>query len=100
MKIDAIEALGLAQPLALEKAKKAETAEGPSFNEILTASLAKVDALQKQSEAAKIEFLTGQAPDIHTVMIAGEKASLALQLTVQIRNKVIEAYQEIMRMQV
>lgn len=100
MKIDAIQAAGLAQPLALEKIKAVETAEGKSFGEILAASLNKVDELQKQSEAAKIQFLTGQAPDIHTVMIAGEKANLALQLTVQIRNKVIEAYQEIMRMQV
>lgn len=100
MKIEAIQAAGLAQPLGLEKTQKTDNADGPGFSEILAASLAKVDALQKQSEAAKIEFLTGQAPDIHTVMITGEKANLALQLTVQIRNKVIEAYQEIMRMQV
>ncbi|AVX20776.1 MULTISPECIES: flagellar hook-basal body complex protein FliE [Carboxydocella] len=100
MKIEAIQSSGLAQPLGLDKTKTVTNSEGPSFSEILAANLAKVDELQKQSDAARMQLLTGQAPDLHTVMIIGEKANLALQLTVQIRNKVIEAYQEIMRMQV
>ena len=45
-------------------------------------------------------MLTGKPVDLHQVMIAAEQAGLALQLTVQVRNKIIEAYQEISRMQV
>ena len=42
---------------------------------------------------------SGQAPDLHSVTIAAEKATLSFQLAVQVRNKALEAYQEIMRMQ-
>ncbi|MGB3261796.1 flagellar hook-basal body complex protein FliE, partial [Paenisporosarcina sp.] len=45
------------------------------------------------------QLVTGEVKDIHEVMIASQKASLSLQLTVQVRNKVVEAYQEVMRMQ-
>jgi len=45
-------------------------------------------------------LLTGETDSIHTPVIAGQKAELALSLAVQVRNKVIEAYHEIMNMQV
>ena len=46
-------------------------------------------------------FISGQASvEIHDIMLAAEKARLALDLTVSIRNKLVEAYQEIMRMQI
>jgi flagellar hook-basal body complex protein FliE len=70
------------------------------FGEVFKQALNEVNGLQQQSSQMKTQLLTGQADDIHQVMIAAEKADLAFQLTLQIRNKVIEAYQEIMRMQV
>lgn len=73
---------------------------GVSFSEYLQNALTEVNNLQKTSEAANIQLAAGDNIDLHSVMIAGEKANLALQLTVQVRNKVIEAYQEVMRMQV
>ena len=45
-------------------------------------------------------FEAGQLPDVHQLLIAAEKSSINLELTVQFRNKVIEAYQEIMRTQI
>ena len=46
------------------------------------------------------EFALGKVDDIHKPIIAMEKASIALELLVQVRNKAVEAYQEIMRMQI
>ena len=46
-----------------------------------------------------VQFATGQATDLHDVMIKTEQANLTFQLGVQVRNKLVDAYQEIMRMQ-
>ncbi|WP_434511459.1 flagellar hook-basal body complex protein FliE [Desulfitobacterium sp. AusDCA] len=69
------------------------------FGQFLSDALNQVDALQKTADAASIGLATGQIQDIHTVMIALQKASLSLNMTVEARNKVLDAYQEIMRMQ-
>lgn len=58
------------------------------------------NALAKQSETLANEAAIGGDVDLHDVMIAAEKASVAMQLTVQVRNKLVEAYQDVMRMQV
>jgi len=62
-------------------------------------TLEEVQAAQNQSDKMTSQLVTGEVQDIHEVMIASQKASLSLQLTVQVRNKVVEAYQEVMRMQ-
>ena len=82
------------------KVQKIEASSGASFSELLHNALTEVDNLQKISGVSSTKLTTGEITDLHSVMIAGEKANLALQLTVQVRNKVIEAYQEVMRMQV
>lgn len=64
------------------------------------AGLRHVSALQNDAQGLANEAAMGGDVDLHDVTIAAEKASVALQLTVQVRNKVVEAYQEIMRMQV
>lgn len=70
------------------------------FSSLLKDALNKVNALQLQSDEYKQLLATGDVDNLHDVTIAAEKASIALQLTLAIRNKVVEAYQEIMRMQV
>lgn len=70
-----------------------------SFSGILNETIEKVNDLQKGASTAVEKFAAGEL-DIHEVMIEVEKASVALQLTIQLRNKVMEAYQEVMRMQV
>lgn len=80
------------------KVKTEDKVEG--FGEMLKQALQDVNAAQKNSETLTNQLITGEVEDVHEVMIASQKASLSLQLTVQVRNKVVEAYQEMMRMQV
>ena len=74
--------------------------EGVSFADTLTESLDKVNDLQKEADKAIEDFATGQTRNIHETMIAVNKADLAFRLTMQVRNKIVEAYQEVMRTQV
>ena len=60
----------------------------------------KVNDLQHESSKKTEDFITGVSDDIHSVIIAGSKADLALQMTLQVRNKVMDAYKEIMNMQI
>ncbi|NPV71231.1 MAG: flagellar hook-basal body complex protein FliE [Firmicutes bacterium] len=76
------------------------TAQAPSFTSYLKQAIDDVNALQVEADAASRSMLAGDVSDIHRVVIASEKASLAMHLAIEVRNKVIEAYQEIMRMQV
>lgn len=73
---------------------------GKSFGQFLAEALGGVNALQQNAGEMVQRFATGDALDVHQVMIALEQASTALALTVQVRNKIVEAYQEIMRTQV
>ncbi|WP_438432438.1 flagellar hook-basal body complex protein FliE [Gorillibacterium sp. sgz500922] len=69
------------------------------FGDMLNNALSKINEAQAESDKLTTSFIQGQTTDIHALMIAQEKVSLGLELTVQARNKMIEAYQEIMRMQ-
>ncbi|KUO70117.1 MAG: flagellar hook-basal body protein FliE [Desulfosporosinus sp. BRH_c37] len=73
---------------------------GPDFSEFLTDALSQVDALQKNADAASLQLATGQVDDLSSVMVALEKANLSLSLTVATRDKVLDAYNQIMRMQI
>lgn len=77
-----------------------DLAANASFGELMRQKLVEVNNLQLRSDELTKEMLTGKPVDLHQVMIAAEQAGLALQLTVQVRNKIIEAYQEISRMQI
>lgn len=70
------------------------------FGQYLTEALNKVNALQKAADNSAMALATGEIQNLHQVTIDSLKAEIALQFTLQIRNKVIEAYQEIMRMQI
>jgi flagellar hook-basal body complex protein FliE len=75
-------------------------AQSGSFVTLLQQSLERVNGLQHEADAAARGFALGQAPSVHDTMIALEKADLSLRLTTKVRNKVVEVYQELMRMQV
>ena len=72
----------------------------PAFDEYLKNASGEVNSLQKESDNMSKALAAGQVEDISQVVIAAEKADIALQLTLAVRNKAVEAYQEIMRMQV
>lgn len=61
--------------------------------------LEQTNTLQKDADQASLDFALGKTDSVHEVMIAQEKASIALQYTVQLRDKLLEAYNEIMRIQ-
>jgi len=73
---------------------------GTSFGEILKDAISTVNELQKQSNQEIQKLMTGESQDLHTTLIAVQKADLSFQMMMQVRNKIIQAYQEIMRMQV
>lgn len=72
--------------------------EQSSFEQLLKSSLEEVNGLQKQADEAIQELATGETQDLHRTMVLMEKAELSLRLMVQVRNKLLDAYQEIMRM--
>ena len=71
-----------------------------TFFQFLTDSLNETNNLQKDAEKMDMALAAGKVDDISKVVVASEKAQIALNLTMSIRNKAVEAYQEIMRMQV
>lgn len=70
-----------------------------SFENILSDAMEITNQAEDNDKKNSIGLLTGEINDLHTAMIDMEKADIALQLTVQIRNKILDAYNEIMRMQ-
>jgi len=75
-------------------------AQGGSFGDILTGAMGETARLQHEANSAISALASGRDTDIHQTMIAMEKASISFKLLMQVRNKVITAYQEIMRTQV
>lgn len=71
-----------------------------SFSAFLKESINNVNETQNQSDILTNKLARGENVDLHQVMITAQKANITLQATMEIRNKVIEAYQEVMRMQV
>ncbi|MCH8156362.1 MAG: flagellar hook-basal body complex protein FliE [Nitrospinae bacterium] len=95
-----LKALGGIGAPKLDLGKTGKSEGGPSFADTLTESLNKVNDLQKEADKAIEDFATGKTRNIHETMIAVNKADLAFRLTMQVRNKIVEAYQEVMRTQV
>jgi len=75
-------------------------AAAKSFGDVLQETVDQVNTLQVEADKLAQDLASGKLEDLHTVMVAMSKASLALEFTIQVRNKVIEAYQELMRTQV
>ena len=91
------------KPILLPKSSlipKTEEGKEPSFKDMITESIQKVDQAQKDAEHMVQDFVVKENTDLHEVMITWEKADISLRLFMKIRNKVLDAYQEVMRMQV
>jgi len=82
-----------------KQAEKNQEAE-KSFKNTLNEFLQDVNEIQKEAASATESFLNGEITDIHQVTIAAQKARVSLELLLHIRNKLLESYQEIMRMQI
>jgi len=71
----------------------------PTFSQTLRQSIQRVDQAQRQADRAVVDLVTGRQQNLHQTMIAMEQADLAFQTMMQIRNKLVVAYEEIFRMQ-
>ena len=109
MSIEAISAVGSqlanvaaapAAPAMTEIAMLPTAAAGEGTFDQLVNSLAQIDAGMKSSADAATELALGQSDNLHQVMIGAERTRLQFELVMSVRNRVLEAYQEIMRMQV
>ena len=75
------------------------TSSGAAFGTSLAGSIDSLQAMQSTSDALAVRAVTGDLDDIHDYTIASTQASVALELTAALRNKAVEAFTEIMRMQ-
>lgn len=74
--------------------------QGSVFHSMFEKAVNTVEGLQTKADTAVQDFLSGNNEDVHTAIIATQRADLSFELFTQVRNKVISAYQELMRMQV
>ncbi len=92
-------------PRTTEAGKKGELEKtiresNASFGDTLAKAVTDVNALQTQAGNAVESMVKGEAIDLHDVMIAVEKAKTSFELLMEVRNRTISAYQELMRLQV
>jgi flagellar hook-basal body complex protein FliE len=71
-----------------------------AFQQLLAQVIDQNIKADHEAEEKTTQFVTGQVSDIHDVMIAGEKADIAFQMTMAIRNKMVDAYTQVMGMQI
>lgn len=96
-----IEAVGGNKALSIPLQSK-QTGSGPveSFGKYLEQAVDNLNTLQNEADTMVNKLAAGEPVELHQVALAVEQSSLAFQLALQVRNKLVEAYQEVMRMQV
>ena len=72
-----------------------EASAGSEFMNTLRNAMGEVSQLQNEADAKVSQLLTGNGQDVHSAMIAVEKANLAFEMMVQVRNKIVQAYQQV-----
>ena len=77
-----------------------QNASRVDFNELLKTAINSINESQMSADSAIEKLAAGQNIELHNVMLAMQKSSLTLQMALQVKNKITEAYQEIMRMQI
>ena len=86
-------------PAEIESPAASTNQEGSDFIDTLRGAMDQVNELQSAAEEKIHGLLNGSGMDVHTAMIAVEKADLSFQLMMQVRNKIVQAYQDISRLQ-
>jgi flagellar hook-basal body complex protein FliE len=94
----AITSIGAANPISVPGASSSGVAaDGGDFGSSLAALLESVESSATDANSA-VAAMTDGSGDVHTAMLALQKAEISMQLTVQVRNKLVQAYQDLMRM--
>ncbi|WP_433050934.1 flagellar hook-basal body complex protein FliE [Dactylosporangium sp. CS-033363] len=105
MSIDAIQPLGAISPVSSmmnatgTSGSSADPAAGMNFGNMVAQGLQKLQDAQNTADNLAVEAATGRLTDVHDYIIAATEANLATSLTVAVRNKALDAFNEIMRMQ-
>ncbi|MFF0825835.1 flagellar hook-basal body complex protein FliE [Brevibacillus sp. NPDC003359] len=98
MEMSAISQLTPIRTPIVNKPTPAEVSQ--EFSSFLSDAVNKVNQAQVESSNLADKFAAGEITDLHQLTVAGQKASVMLQMTMQVRNKMIESYQEVMRMSI
>ena len=80
-------------------ASKTPGAGGASFGSVFEKAIGSIEQMRGQADDAVQKLLTGEGGELHTVALTAQRAEMAFDLGLQVRNKIISAYQEVMRMQ-
>jgi flagellar hook-basal body complex protein FliE len=94
-----ISSLGPLSPLPVTPLNPSSKSDG-GFGSILTDAMQKVGEMNNDATKSVENFLSGEGDDLHKTIMATQRADLGMELFLQVRNKVVSAYQEVMRMQV
>ncbi len=92
--------INLGQRMPIDLSQFGSTNDQPSFSSVLKQALDHVNSLQQDSSSKMRAIETGASTDLVGAMIAAQKSSLSFQALMQVRNKVVSAYEEVMRMQI
>lgn len=99
MSIQQITGAGASLPLRPADPSAVSTAKS-GFADIMKSTISQVNQAQNSGDLAIEQLNTGNAESLHEVMIAVEEADISLKMLVQMRNKALQAYEEVMRMQI
>jgi flagellar hook-basal body complex protein FliE len=87
----------LATPVA--PAAPASGSAGTSFSDIMSSAINEVESSRNSANQSVNQFLSGEGDDLHSTILSSQRADLEFQMFMQVRNKVVSAYQEVMKMQ-
>jgi len=88
------------QPTASRGALLPQKHNGPSFKEALVDEIRRVNELQQSAEQAVVDLASGRRDDIENVMLATQEADTAFRMLLQVRNKVMDAYEEVKQIRI
>jgi flagellar hook-basal body complex protein FliE len=84
---------------SLLSTQEVSSAPAAPFSDLLTGAVGQANGLQDQARVAVEGLMTGSGVDVHQAMIATEKADMAFEFALAVRNKAVQAYQQVMQMQ-
>jgi flagellar hook-basal body complex protein FliE len=91
--------VGAAIPAAPQVAAPSSGSQGTSFTDIMSSAINQVESSRTSANQSVEQFLSGDGDDLHSTILATQRADLEFQMFMQVRNKVVSAYQEVMKMQ-
>jgi|SRR5579863_4009758 flagellar hook-basal body complex protein FliE len=100
MKVSTLQSIAPIAPVATPSSSASSSgASGSSFSEMLSGAIGEVEGARASANQSVERFLSGEGEDLHSTILSSQRADLEFQMFMQVRNKVVSAYQEIMKLQ-